>query len=102
MEVNLRNTGSYLSGVSRGGFYLVRWCVKCILPPGAAKYSFVSGCVKSLLPPPAAKHSFVRHVIFTISRSEIVKMTCLTKYNLARSAVKRLFTQPQIAKRLIK
>ncbi|MEY4134506.1 MAG: hypothetical protein RL386_856 [Bacteroidota bacterium] len=55
----------------------------------------MQGCVKGLLPPSAAEHSFVRHVIFTISLREIVKMTCLTKYNLARSAEKILFTQHQ-------
>ena len=59
-------------------------------------YSLGGGCVKSLLPPSAAEYSFVRHIIFTISRSEIVKMMCLTKYNLARSAVKTLFTQPPL------
>ena len=32
-------------------------------------------CVKSLLPPAAAEYSSERHVIFTISRSEIVKMS---------------------------
>jgi hypothetical protein len=47
------------------------------------------------LPPAAAEYSSERHVIFTISRSEIVKMTCLSKHNLARSAVKNLFTQPR-------
>ena len=53
------------------------------------------GFVKSLLPPAAAKYSFVRHIIFMISLREIMKMMCLTKYNSARSAVKRLLTQPQ-------
>jgi len=38
--------------------------------------------MKSLLPPQAAKYYFDRHVILTISRSEIVKMTCLSKHNL--------------------
>ena len=52
------------------------------------------GCVKSLLPPVAAEYYFERHVISTISRSEIVEMTCLSKHNSARSAVKNLFTQP--------
>ena len=52
------------------------------------------GCVKSLLPPAAAEYYFERHVIFMISRSEIMKMTCLSKHNSARSAVKNLFTQP--------
>jgi hypothetical protein len=41
------------------------------------------GGVKRLLPPAAAEYSSERQVIFTISRSEIVKMTCLSKYNLA-------------------
>ena len=57
----------------------------------------VRGCVKSLLPPSATEYYFERHVILTISRSEIVKMTCLSKHNSARSAVKELFTQPQMA-----
>ena len=52
------------------------------------------GCVKSLLPPSAAKYYFERHVIFMISLREIMKMTCLSKDNSARSAVKTLFTQP--------
>ena len=34
-----------------------------------------------------------RHMIFEISRSEISKIMCLSKDNLARSAMKRLFTQ---------
>jgi hypothetical protein len=38
------------------------------------------GCVKSLLPPAAAEYSSERHVIFTISRSEISKMMCRLKY----------------------
>jgi len=53
------------------------------------------GCVKSLLPPAAAEYYFERHIIFEISRSEISKMMCLSKDNLARSAKKNLFTQPQ-------
>jgi hypothetical protein len=48
-----------------------------------------------LLPPSAADYYFERHIIFEISRSEISKMMCLLKDYLARSAVKRLFTQPQ-------
>jgi hypothetical protein len=55
---------------------------------------FIGGCVKSLSPPAAAEYSSERHVIFTISLREIVKMTCLSKHNSARSAVKNLFTQP--------
>ena len=53
------------------------------------------GCVKRILPPSAAKYYFDRHVVLTISQSEIVKTTCLSKHNLARSAPKGLFTQPQ-------
>ena len=53
------------------------------------------GCVKSVLPPAAAEDYFERHVIFTISLREIVKMTCLSKHHSARSAVKNLFTQPE-------
>jgi hypothetical protein len=60
-----------------------------------AKLHFDRGCVKSLLPPAAAEYYFERHVILTISLREIVKMTCLSKHNSARSAVKNLFTQPQ-------
>jgi hypothetical protein len=40
------------------------------------------------LPPAAAEYYLERHVISTISRSEIVEMTCLSKHNSARSAVK--------------
>jgi hypothetical protein len=47
------------------------------------------------LPPAAAEYSSERHVIFTISLREIVKMTCRSKHNSAQSAIKRLFTQPQ-------
>ncbi|MFZ4426182.1 MAG: hypothetical protein ACOYOO_03410 [Saprospiraceae bacterium] len=49
-----------------------------------------------ILPPSAAEYSSERHVIFTISLREIVKMTCLSKYYSARSAVKNLFTQLQL------
>ena len=45
-------------------------------------------CVKSLLPPAAAEYYFERHIIFEISLREISKMMCLSKDNLARSAVK--------------
>ena len=55
----------------------------------------VGGCVKSLLPPSAAEYYFERHMIFEISLREISKIMCLSKDNLARSAVKILFTQPQ-------
>ena len=54
------------------------------------------GCVKSLLPPAAAEYSFERHMIFMISLREIMKIMCLSKYNLARSAMKILLHNPQI------
>ena len=47
------------------------------------------------MPPSAAEYYFERHIIFEISLREISKMMCLSKDNLARSAVKILFTQPQ-------
>jgi hypothetical protein len=59
------------------------------------KNNLKRGCVKRFLPPAAAEYSFERHVIFTILLREIVKMTCLSKHNLPRSAVKNLFTQPR-------
>jgi hypothetical protein len=43
------------------------------------------------LPPAAAEFFSERHVIFTISHREIVKMTCLSKHNSVRRAVKNLF-----------
>jgi hypothetical protein len=43
-------------------------------------------CVKSLSPPQAAEYSFVSHIIFMISRSEIMKMMWLTKHNSALRA----------------
>jgi hypothetical protein len=49
------------------------------------------GFFKSILPPAAAEYCFERHIIFEISLREISKMMCLSKYNLARSAIKRLF-----------
>ena len=36
-----------------------------------------------ILPPQAAEYYFERHVIFMISLREIMKMTCLSKDNLA-------------------
>ena len=57
-----------------------------------AKLSLDGGCVKSILPPSAAEYYLERHVILTISLREVVKMTCLSKHNSARSAVKNLFS----------
>ncbi|MFZ4427914.1 MAG: hypothetical protein ACOYOO_12200, partial [Saprospiraceae bacterium] len=54
---------------------------------------FFWGCVKRFLPPAAAEFSSERRVIFTISRSEILKMTRRSKHNLEKSAVKRLRRQ---------
>ena len=73
----------------------MRLC-KSLLPPAAAKDYFDRGCVKRFLPPSAAEYYFERHLIFEISLREISKMMCLSKHNLARSAKKNLFTQPQI------
>ena len=52
---------------------------------GASRRKIIWSCVKSILSPAAAKFYFERHVIFTISLCEIVKMTCLSKHNLALS-----------------
>ncbi|MEY4135045.1 MAG: hypothetical protein RL386_1395 [Bacteroidota bacterium] len=41
-----------------------------------------------------AKLCFERHVIFTISRSEIVKMTCLSKENSAAVGGENLLHNP--------
>ncbi|MEY4135802.1 MAG: hypothetical protein RL386_2152 [Bacteroidota bacterium] len=52
------------------------------------------GGVKSLFVALRAELCFERHVIFTISLREIVKMTCLSKeYSAAEGGI-RLFTQP--------
>jgi hypothetical protein len=58
-------------------------------------YLNLRGVSKKFLPPAAAEYSFEIHVILTISQSEIVKMTCISKHHSARSAVKNLFTQLQ-------
>ena len=52
------------------------------------------GCVKSFLPPAAAKHYFETDVFLMILLRKIIKNTSVSNFNLARSAVKRLFTQP--------
>jgi hypothetical protein len=46
------------------------------------------------LPPAAAKYYFETDVFFMILRSKIMKNTSVSNLNLARSAIKRLFTQP--------
>jgi hypothetical protein len=55
---------------------------------------FERGCVKRFLPPAAAEFSFETDVFFMILRSKIMKNTSVSNFNLARSAVKNLFTQP--------
>jgi hypothetical protein len=52
------------------------------------------GCVKRFFTALRAELYFERRVIFTISRSEIMKNTSVSNLNLARSAMKILFTQP--------
>ena len=42
-----------------------------------------------------AKLYFERHIIFMISRSEIIKMMCLSKEYSAAAGGEMLFTQPQ-------
>jgi hypothetical protein len=46
------------------------------------------------LPPAAAKFSLDGDIFFLISQSEIRKKMSPSKFNLARSAEKILFTQP--------
>ena len=60
----------------------------------SSKLYFDGGCVKSFFTALRAELYFVRHIIFTISRSEIVKMMCLTKKCFAAEGGKSLFTQP--------
>ena len=60
-----------------------------------AKLNLDGGCVKRFFSALRAKLYFERHLIFTISRSEIVKMRCLEKQYSAAAGGKNLFTQPQ-------
>jgi hypothetical protein len=53
------------------------------------------GCVKRIFTALRAELCFERHVILTISRSEIVRMTCLSEEYSAAVGGKNLFTQPQ-------
>ncbi|MEY4133956.1 MAG: hypothetical protein RL386_306, partial [Bacteroidota bacterium] len=53
------------------------------------------GCVKRFFTALRAKLCFERHVIFTISLREIVKMTCLSEEYSAAAGGKNLFTQPR-------
>jgi hypothetical protein len=47
------------------------------------------------LPPAAAEYYFEIDVFFMILLCKIMKNTSVSNFNLARSALKRLFTQPQ-------
>jgi hypothetical protein len=46
------------------------------------------------LPPAAAEYSFETDVFFMILLRKIMKNTSVSNFNLAQSAMKRLFTQP--------
>ena len=50
--------------------------------------------MKSIFTALRAELYFVRHIIFTISLREIVKIMCLTKEYSAAAGGKNLFTQP--------
>ena len=59
-----------------------------------AKLCFWRGCVKRFFMALSAELCSDRHVIFTISLREIVKMTCLSEeYSAAEGGI-RLFTPP--------
>jgi hypothetical protein len=66
------------------------------LPPAAAECYIERGYVKRFFTALRAELYFERHVIFTISRSEIVRMTCRSKEYSAAAGGKRLFTQPRL------
>jgi hypothetical protein len=59
-----------------------------------AKFKFERGCVKRFSPPATAKYSLDVDIFFLILRSKIRKKMSTSKFNLARSAKKNLFTQP--------
>jgi hypothetical protein len=73
-----------------------------ILPPQAVKdflhnlKLYSKGLCKKAFTALRAELCFERHVIFTISRSEIVKMTCLSKEYSAAAGGKRLMSQRPI------
>ena len=66
---------------------LILFCYKTLRSPGG-------GCVKRFLPLTAAEFSLDGDLFFMISRSEIIKNKSPSKYYLARSAKKNLFSQP--------
>jgi hypothetical protein len=71
-------------------------CVLSVPFSGALRQIIFMGCFKRFFTALRAELYFERHVIFTISRSEIVKMTCLLEEYSAAVGGKRLFTQPHI------
>jgi hypothetical protein len=64
---NLQRCGQKTVGVVKKGFLL-----------RVAPNNIFRGCVKRFFTALRAELCFERHVILTISRSEIVKMTCLS------------------------
>ena len=61
---------------------------------GFATKDFIWRSVKRFLPPAASKYSFETDVFFMILLRKIMKNTSVSNLNLARSAMKGLFTQP--------
>jgi hypothetical protein len=70
------------------------------LKPEWGPVIFVRGCVKRFSPPAAAKYSLDGDIFFLILRSKIRKKMSPSKFNLARSAKKNLFTQPRYSRAL--
>ena len=66
------------------------WCASICQGQGLCR-----GCVKRFFTALRAELCFERHVIFTISLREIVKMTCLSEEYSAAVGGKNLFTQPR-------
>ena len=60
----------------------------------ARSINLCEGCVKRFLPPSAVEYCFETDVFFMILLRKIMKNTSVSNLNLARSAEKRLFTQP--------
>jgi hypothetical protein len=87
---------TYLFIRSFPGEIIFGGCVKSLLMALRAKLNLDGGCVKSVLTALRAELYFVRHIIFTISRSEIVKMMCLTKEYSAAAGGRRLSAQLHI------
>jgi hypothetical protein len=66
----------------------------CIIRRLRRQNILLRGCVKRFFTALRAELCFERHVIFTISLREIVKMTCLSEEYSAAAGGKILFTQP--------